>query len=54
MAVVIIGGLLTSTLLNMIVLPTLFLKFGRGFAHEDRVILARKISREHLNNPLVD
>ena len=54
MAVVIIGGLLTSTLLNMIVLPTLFLKFGRGFAHEDRVILARKISREHLDNPLVD
>jgi CzcA family heavy metal efflux pump len=29
MAVVILGGLLTSTLLNMVVLPVLYLKFGR-------------------------
>ena len=29
MAVVILGGLLTSTLLNMIVLPALYLKFGQ-------------------------
>ena len=29
MAVVILGGLFTSTLLNMLVLPALFLKFGR-------------------------
>src|SRR5499427_2827483 len=29
MAVVIIGGLVTSTLLNMVVLPALYLKFGR-------------------------
>ncbi|MGE0129262.1 MAG: efflux RND transporter permease subunit [Blastocatellales bacterium] len=29
MAVVILGGLLTSTLLNMIVLPALYLKFGK-------------------------
>ena len=28
MAVVILGGLLTSTMLNMIVLPALYLKFG--------------------------
>jgi Cu/Ag efflux pump CusA len=28
MAVVILGGLFTSTLLNMIVLPALYLKFG--------------------------
>ncbi|MBO0798675.1 MAG: efflux RND transporter permease subunit, partial [Blastocatellia bacterium] len=29
MAVVILGGLVTSTLLNMVVLPALYLKFGR-------------------------
>lgn len=32
MAVVIVGGLFTSTLLNMIVLPALYLKFGRPVA----------------------
>jgi len=31
MAVVILGGLLTSTLLNMVVLPALYLKFGRPY-----------------------
>jgi Cu/Ag efflux pump CusA len=30
MAVVILGGLLTSTLLNMVVLPALYLKFGKA------------------------
>jgi Cu/Ag efflux pump CusA len=30
MAVVILGGLLTSTLLNMVVLPALYLKFGKS------------------------
>jgi Cu/Ag efflux pump CusA len=30
MAVVILGGLLTSTLLNLLVLPALYLRFGRG------------------------
>ena len=49
MAVVILGGLLTSTLLNMIVLPTLFLKFGRVFQTEERAILEQKIAREHLS-----
>jgi CzcA family heavy metal efflux pump len=49
MAVVIIGGLLTSTLLNMIVLPTLFLKFGREVEPEQRAILRQKIAREHLS-----
>jgi Cu/Ag efflux pump CusA len=49
MAVVIIGGLLTSTLLNMIVLPTLFLQFGREVEPEQRAILRRKIAREHLS-----
>jgi multidrug efflux pump subunit AcrB len=29
MAIVILFGLLTSTLLNMVVVPTLYLRFGR-------------------------
>jgi Cu/Ag efflux pump CusA len=29
MAVVILGGLITSTLLNLFVVPSLYLKFGR-------------------------
>jgi CzcA family heavy metal efflux pump len=35
MAVVILGGLATSTLLNLVVLPTLYLKFGRGVSREE-------------------
>ncbi len=31
LAVVIVGGLLTSTLLNLLVLPSLYLRFGKGF-----------------------
>ena len=30
LAVVVIGGLVTSTLLNLFVLPSLYLRFGRG------------------------
>jgi Cu/Ag efflux pump CusA len=30
MAVVILGGLVTSTMLNLFVLPSLYLKFGRA------------------------
>jgi len=30
MAVVILGGIVTSTFLNMIVIPALYLKFGRA------------------------
>ena len=32
MAVVILGGLVTSTLLNLFVVPALYLRFGRGTA----------------------
>lgn len=32
-AVVILGGIVTSTFLNMIVIPVLFLKYGRAEAH---------------------
>jgi Cu/Ag efflux pump CusA len=34
MAVVILGGLVTSTALNLLVLPTLSLKYGRFLAPE--------------------
>jgi Cu/Ag efflux pump CusA len=30
MAIVILGGLVTSTLLNLFVLPALYLRFGKG------------------------
>jgi Cu/Ag efflux pump CusA len=30
MAIVILGGLVTSTLLNMFVVPTIYLKYGRA------------------------
>jgi Cu/Ag efflux pump CusA len=36
MAVVILGGLLTSMLLNLLVLPTLALRFGRFGTEEER------------------
>ena len=39
MAVVILGGLITSTLLNMLVLPPLYLKFGRPLAPEEHGFL---------------
>jgi len=32
MAIVILGGLVTSTLLNLLVVPTLYLRFGKGKA----------------------
>jgi Cu/Ag efflux pump CusA len=32
MAVVIVGGLVTSTLLNLFLVPSLYLRFGRGAA----------------------
>ncbi len=30
MAIVILGGLITSTLLNLLVVPTLYLRFGKA------------------------
>jgi Cu/Ag efflux pump CusA len=35
MAVVILGGIVTSTFLNMIVIPALYLKYGRAVAREN-------------------
>jgi Cu/Ag efflux pump CusA len=34
MAVVILGGLVTSTLINLFVVPSLYLRFGAGVAPE--------------------
>ena len=35
MAVVILGGLVTSTLLNLFVVPSLYLRFGQRREHGD-------------------
>ncbi|WP_020176850.1 efflux RND transporter permease subunit [Methyloferula stellata] len=40
MAMVILGGLFSSSILNLLILPTLTLRFGR-FAHQDNVLLHR-------------
>jgi Cu/Ag efflux pump CusA len=37
MAIVILGGLITSTVLNLLVLPTLAFRFGRFERHEEEV-----------------
>jgi hypothetical protein len=42
MAQVILGGLFTSTFLNMIVVPTLFLKFG----WEDEEVFQQQLALE--------
>jgi len=42
MAVVILGGIITSTFLNMIVIPALFLKYGREEVAEQSNRLARQ------------
>ena len=43
MAVVILGGIVTSTFLNMIVIPALYLKYGRASA----TVPARDYPRGH-------
>jgi Cu/Ag efflux pump CusA len=37
MAVVILGGLVTSTLLNLYLVPTLYLRFGAGQAQSETI-----------------
>jgi Cu/Ag efflux pump CusA len=41
MAIVILGGLVTSTLLNLFVLPSLYLRFGKGGSRGWRLIPRR-------------
>jgi Cu/Ag efflux pump CusA len=36
MAIVILGGLVTSTLLNLFVVPVLYLRFGEGVVRRDK------------------
>jgi Cu/Ag efflux pump CusA len=50
MAIVILGGIVTSTFLNMIVIPALYLKFGRAEARQS----ARDIPRERELAPAGD
>jgi CzcA family heavy metal efflux pump len=50
MAVVILGGIVTSTFLNMIVIPALYLKFGRAEVHAP----SRDIPRERELAPAGD
>jgi CzcA family heavy metal efflux pump len=45
MAVVIVGGLITSTLLNLFIVPSLYLKFGAR--HGDRGTSAQGLSTQH-------
>ena len=40
MAIVILGGLITSTLLNLFVVPSLYLRFGRKRAAVPTPVLA--------------
>ncbi|MGH8970777.1 MAG: efflux RND transporter permease subunit, partial [Actinomycetes bacterium] len=42
LAVVILGGLFTSTLLNLFVVPALYLRFGRSKAHRKEAAAARQ------------
>ena len=45
MAVVILGGLVTSTLVNLFVVPSLYLRFGglRGTDHDDRDVVVQGV-----------
>ena len=42
MAIVILGGLVTSTLLNLFVLPSLYLRFGKGRKATDCAMADRR------------
>ena len=44
MAVVILGGLVTSTLLNLFVLPALYLRFGAGTAHGPEIVMTPQLA----------
>jgi CzcA family heavy metal efflux pump len=44
MAVVILGGLVTSTLLNLFVVPALYLRFGSGTAHGQEFAMAPELA----------
>jgi Cu/Ag efflux pump CusA len=43
LAIVILGGLVTSTLLNLFVMPSLYLRFGKPRREADRNLLSRRL-----------
>jgi HME family heavy-metal exporter len=49
LAVVVLGGILTSTLLDQVVTPAVFYKFGKTAA--DKIIAEREAKKEGLDNP---
>ena len=44
MAIVILGGLITTTLLNLFVLPSLYLRFGQGPLFTRRGLRSRPVA----------
>jgi Cu/Ag efflux pump CusA len=44
MALVILGGLVSSTVLNLLLMPTLYLRFARGPAGGDQSAVAAGVS----------
>jgi Cu/Ag efflux pump CusA len=42
LAIVILGGLVTSTLLNLFVVPSLYLRFGKGWRHSHNTALPKE------------
>ena len=50
MAVVILGGLVTSTLLNLFVVPSLYLRFGRAESPRDETVTRDPVEPLHRYN----
>ncbi|MBI4474823.1 MAG: efflux RND transporter permease subunit [Acidobacteria bacterium] len=46
MAVVILGGIVTSTVLNMVVIPALYLKYGEGAARERDTFIEGQLAED--------
>ena len=44
MAIVILGGLVTSTLLNLFITPSLYLRFGRGRVVDPTAVPASELA----------
>jgi Cu/Ag efflux pump CusA len=53
MAIVILGGLTTSTLLNLFVVPSLYLRFGTGEALRRKVSSPNPVVQPHAPQPVV-
>jgi Cu/Ag efflux pump CusA len=53
MAIVILGGLTTSTLLNLFVVPSLYLRFGRAERARDKTIPHNPVEQQPEPEPLL-